>query len=572
MMHSSRPDRRVWTYWFALVATIGAFQAPALAVDRVARPVALTTMRDPDVRGTPSWCASRLCEAPTTGRALAVPVVGALIAPRDAATVDADGDGLPDEWEQQFGLNPHVATGEDGAAGDPDADGATNLAEYQAGTHPRGFYTRYFAEGATSSFFDTRLALLNVAPQSAHVLARFQTGDGTNIPFPLLMGPRTRATLDAKTVPGLATAEFSTVLESDQVLVADRTMTWDASGYGAHAETSVAAPATTWYLAEGATHSGFELFYLIQNPNDAVAHLHVTYLLPAGAPIEKDYTLGAQSRFNIWVDADDPRLANTDVSAVLTSDVPTIVERAMYLSSEGRPFNAGHESVGVTAPATEWFLAEGATGSYFDLFVLIANPNSSDATVAATYLLPSGQTLTKTYHVGANSRFNIWVDLEDAALADTALSTTLVANVPVIVERSMWWPNGGANWFEAHNSPGATVTGTKWALAEGAVGGAGSTETYVLIANTSATAGSALVTLLFEDGTTASGTFALASSSRFNVDVRAAFPQAVGKRFGVLVESLGSTPAQIVVERAMYSNAQGVTWAAGTNALATRLQ
>ena len=191
--------------------------------------------------------------------------------------------------------------------------------------------------------------------------------------------------------------------------------------------------------------------------------------------------------------------------------------------------------------------------------MLIANPNSSDATVAATYLLPSGQTLTKTYNVGANSRFNIWVDLEDAALANTAVSTTLVSNVPVIVERSMWWPNGGANWFEAHNSPGATVTGTKWALAEGEVGGAGSTETYVLIANTSATAGSALVTLLFEDGTTASHTFPLAASSRFNVDVRAEFPQAVGKRFGVVVESVGSVPAQIVVERAMYSNANGVT-------------
>jgi hypothetical protein len=45
----------------------------------------------------------------------------------------------------------------------------------------------------------------------------------------------------------------------------------------------------------------------------------------------------------------------------------------------------------------------------------------------------------------------------------------------------------------------------------------------------------------------------------------------VGKRFGVTVESLGATPAQLVVERAMYSDAGGVTWAAGSNALATRL-
>ena len=43
------------------------------------------------------------------------------------------------------------------------------------------------------------------------------------------------------------------------------------------------------------------------------------------------------------------------------------------------------------------------------------------------------------------------------------------------------------------------------------------------------------------------------------------------RRFGAIVESLGAQPAEIVVERAMYSNAGGVQWAAGTNTLATRL-
>ncbi len=41
---------------------------------------------------------------------------------------------------------------------------------------------------------------------------------------------------------------------------------------------------------------------------------------------------------------------------------------------------------------------------------------------------------------------------------------------------------------------------------------------------------------------------------------------------GALVESLGATPAPIVVERAIYTNAGGRVWAAGTNALATRIQ
>ena len=47
--------------------------------------------------------------------------------------------------------------------------------------------------------------------------------------------------------------------------------------------------------------------------------------------------------------------------------------------------------------------------------------------------------------------------------------------VPIIVERAMWWPQ--PNWYEAHNAPGTTVTGTRWALAGGEVGGASGLQT-----------------------------------------------------------------------------------------------
>ena len=49
---------------------------------------------------------------------------------------DTDGDGLPDLWEIEWGISPTSAAGDQGAAGDPDHDGATNLQEYQAGTDP----------------------------------------------------------------------------------------------------------------------------------------------------------------------------------------------------------------------------------------------------------------------------------------------------------------------------------------------------------------------------------------------------------------------------------------------------
>ena len=142
----------------------------------------------------------------------------------------------------------------------------------------------------------------------------------------------------------------------------------------------------------------------------------MTYLLPNGAPVVKTYAVPAQSRFNIWVDQEGPALADAEVSAVVrsTNGVPIILERAMYLTTPAQGFAAGHESAGVTAPATSWFLAEGATGALFDLFILVANPNPQAATLEARYLLTSGQVITKRYTAAPNSRFNIWVDLEDA--------------------------------------------------------------------------------------------------------------------------------------------------------------
>lgn len=492
--------------------------------------------------------------------------------PSFSPTTDTDGDGISDALEAQYSLdllNPSDSTI------DSDGDGVNNADEIAAGTHPRGTVVRYLAEGATGSFFDTELAMTNPGDTKATTLLRFLTSTGANMSQLLPIAPHSRATVDVGSIAGLATAEFSTVLESDHPIVLERTMRWDSGYYGSHLETASDRLSTTWYLAEGATHSNFELFYLLQNPHSTTTMVTVRFLRPAPqAPVIRTYTLAPTSRFNIWVDQIDPALAATDVSAVITATQPILVERAMYLSTSTSLFLAGHESLAVREPALSWFLAEGATGPYFDLFVLLANPNNAAAQVMVTYLKPDGTTIVRPYTVAAQSRFNIWVDLEDPSLADAAVSTTLqVTNgMPIVVERAMWWPGSAPTWQEAHNSAGATTTGIAWATASGEDGGPRSSETYILVANTASYEATVDVTLFFEDGSTTVKTFVIAPTSRFTVAVRNEFPGAINRRFGALVESVGLGTAPLVVEQAVYGDAGGIHWQAGSNALAAKLR
>jgi hypothetical protein len=454
---------------------------------------------------------------------------------------DDDLDGLPNDWETQFGLDPDAAGGDNGAAGDPDHDGVTNQAELLAGTHPKALYTRYLAEGVENGFFETRLALLNYG---------------------------------AAAVAPLPGHSFSTTIEADVDLIVDRTTLWDRSAYGGHSDRAAPAPSTTWYFAEGSTAGSFDLFYLLENPNLTRADATVRWMLPPPlAPVVHTYVLPPLSRTTLYVDKTDVRLASTDAAAVIEATQPIVAERAMYWSRPGEPFAAGHGASGVVAPATHWYLAEGATGRFFETFILLLNPTGTTAACTVRYLLDTGDVLEKIYTLPAESRTTVWADVETfpglgPMLANAAFATDIrVTNgVGIVVERAMWWPDG--DWREAHASAGATAGAPRWAFADG--DNASGRQTYVLLANTSAVDGLARMTLFFEDGTTTQGLVVIDAERRVTVDTGALFPSSAGRRFGALVEAMGATPSDaLVVERVTYWNADDVFWGGGTGALAS---
>ena len=426
----------------------------------------------------------------------------------------------------------------------------------------------YLAEGATGGFFDYDLLLANPTATPAPVSTTFLKDDGTTAVDARVLPPMSRTTIRVDDLPGLGSTAVSAVVTSTAAvpIIVERSMYWDAGYYGGHAGSSVPSPDTTWLFGEG-SQGFFDTYVLLANANAAPATVTVTFLLEAGAPVVKVYAVAPTSRFNVYAGG-IPELVNKSFSIVVTSTIPIIAERAMYF---GTPlFNGGHESAGVNAASTTWFHAEGATGPYFDTYILVGNPNAGAATVTMTFLLSTGTSITKVKTIPGNTRLTVNVELEDPQLADAAVSATVTSNIPVISERAMYWPGPFTSWFEAHNSFGVTQTSTKWGLAEGRSGGPNSFQTYILLANPSTTtAADVRITYLKTDGTTVVKTYTVNPTSRFNVDVNAVVPELAGLQFGALIEVTNGVA--IAVERALYNNAGGVVWAAGTNATAVRV-
>ncbi len=423
----------------------------------------------------------------------------------------------------------------------------------------------YLAEGATGGFFSTDLLLANPNATPAAVVITFFKDDGTTVVRNLTLAATSRTTLRVNQIAGLEAAAFSTSVASTAPLVVERTMWWDASGYGASGEKATAAAATQWYFAEG-SQGFFHTYFLLLNPHAVATMAHAKYFLEDGTVVSRDYTVAATSR--LTVDAGtEPALANQSFGALITFDLPGMAERAMYFG-DSPTFSGGHAAAGVTAPGTTWYLAEGATGTFFDTFVLIANPNDATTTITLTYLPEGGAPITRTHVLPGRQRLTINVADEDPALLSAAVSTRLDADQPIVVERSQYWPH--PTWYEAHNSAGETTPGTKWGLAEGRVGGPANAQTYILIANPNAQSADLTATFLRADGTTVVKTFTVGPMSRFTIGITGGgsdVPELADESFGTIIAS--SQP--VIVERSLYTDAAGVVWAAGTNATATRL-
>ena len=224
----------------------------------------------------------------------------------------------------------------------------------------------YFAEGTTRSGFDTYVCLANPGTKDAKVNLHYMCGDGQQVDKnDITVGHGSRVTVAAhEDALGIgrhndAHGDFSLRVESTNKvpIVAERPMYFFYKPYwsGGHDVVGAAAPANSWFFAEGCTRQGFDTYLCLANPGADKAVVNVTYYRGDNQQETKaGIEIQPRSRFTIPVHETalgigrrDDMGGDVSIKVESTNKVPVVAERPMYFADRWRTMDR-------TAIASAW--------------------------------------------------------------------------------------------------------------------------------------------------------------------------------------------------------------------------
>jgi len=311
----------------------------------------------------------------------------------------------------------------------------------------------YLAEGFTGSPgspFEEWILLLNPGLDQAHLEIDYLFPGGETLPREYDLPARSRLSINVDQVVGEG-RDVSAHIRSDNPVVAERSMyfVYNNMWPGGHCEKAVTGARNDWYLAEGFTGwagSPFDEWILVANRNDQAAAVAVTYMFPDGSTQVVDHTTAPNSRLTISADAEVG--SDKEISAHIRSDLPIVVERAMYFDYR-TIWPGGHDVIGATAPAADIYFAEGYTGnpsSQFETWLLIQNTATDAKTAVVEYILFGGETVLQEVDLPPQSRTTIFANqvLGQEALEFSMRVTSKDGSPSLLAERAMYFDYTGS--------------------------------------------------------------------------------------------------------------------------------
>jgi len=310
----------------------------------------------------------------------------------------------------------------------------------------------FFAEGFTGtpgSPFEEWLLLLNPNPDTSEVTIDylFPGGETERKVYSVPGRRRISIYVDGEVGEG---REVSARIRSELPVVAERAMYFVYNGVwpGGHNGVAATGARNDWYLAEGYTGwegSQFDEWILVANENDQPATVTVTYMFPDGSTQAVEHMAASMSRMTVSADAEVGQ--GQMVSAHIHSDVPVVVERAMYFDYRDA-WQGGHNCLGASAPASELYFAEGYTGnpsSQFETWVLIQNTAGEPKAARVDYILMTGEVISQELDLPAFSRTTVFANqVLGRENLEFSIRVTSVDGTPVLLaERAMYFNYNG---------------------------------------------------------------------------------------------------------------------------------
>jgi hypothetical protein len=195
----------------------------------------------------------------------------------------------------------------------------------------------------------------------------------------------------------------------------------------------LAALSKTWYVASANLQDGFSSRLAVMNPGIAPANVTLTLVTGQTKPVTDSLSIpvAARGRTDIALNefSGDPQAA-----VILQSDQPVAMQTVTYYSSGGEndPI-AVYSALASASPARQWYLPETTSNDDFDSYVMIFNPGSLANQVAVSYLIDSGETVSKTYDLPGLGQAVLRV--LDEVKGKKAAAAAVRGSQPLIAER-----------------------------------------------------------------------------------------------------------------------------------------
>lgn len=321
----------------------------------------------------------------------------------------------------------------------------------------------------------------------------------------------------------------------------------------------------TWYFAEGRVGKSFREYLTIQNPgtNACAVSIQYNYTPDGGTPANKTVTQTVPPLSRLTESANlDLGISDSSASAATLAAIVTVnktstpactgvvAERPIYFTNSSG-IASGTDVLGATKLGTTFYFANVPSGTNYNSYLTILNPNTTVANVSIAYYLNGTKAGAQTLQVPANARGTI---APGAIALPTYVAAVVTSNVQIMVERPTYYRGfvvNGVTTSGAYDIVGVPTLANDWLFAEGYT--STTTQEYLTISNVDLTANAAAtvsITLKSKTGATQAFSQTVNASSQliWSVNTNNTF---AGSSPEVSAE-VTSTGAKIVVQREMY--------------------